>query len=271
MSAQLPPSFSFSQSSLQDYADCPRRFQLRYIDRLTYPAVETEPALENERKQQEGQLFHRLVQQHIIGLPADKLASLASTSDLRRWWDNYVAHPVSLSGYAQYTELTLSAPLGDFRLLAKYDLVVVKPGSEAHIYDWKTYAKRPRDERMSARWQTRVYKALLVQAGAHLNGGTPLTPEQVSMTYWYADYPTEPAHFPYSTVQFKRDWDALAKLAGEIAATTEFTKTDEEQKCAYCVYRSYCERGAVAGSADELETELAEPEIHLEQIQEIAF
>lgn len=271
MKNQLPPTFAFSQSSLQDYVDCPRRFQLRYIDRLSYPAVETEPALENERRQQEGQLFHRLVQQHIIGLSADKLSALASTPDLRRWWGNYLANPIALSGYAQYTELTLSAPLGDFRLLAKYDLVAVKPGSEALIYDWKTYAKRPRDERMATRWQTRVYKALLVQAGAHLNGGTPFAPEQVCMLYWYADYPTEPARFPYAAAQFKRDWDVLVKMTGEIAAANEFPKTDDEQKCAYCVYRSYCERGTLAGSDDELEAELTEPDIHLEQIQEIAF
>lgn len=267
----LPPGFAFSQSSLQDYIDCPRRFQLRYIEQLQWPAVETEPALENERRQQEGKLFHRLVQQHLIGLPADKLATLASSPDLHRWWDNYLAHPIALYGYAQYTELTLSAPLGDFRLLAKYDLVAIKPGSEALIYDWKTYAKRPRDERMATRWQTRVYKALLVQAGAHLNGSTPFTPEQVSMTYWYSDYPTEPARFPYTASQFKRDWDALIKMVDEIATANEFPNSDNEQKCAYCVYRSYCERGIAAGPSDEIETELTGPEINLEQIQEIAF
>lgn len=267
----LPPAFAFSQSSLQDYTDCPRRFELRYIRQLQWPAVESEPALENERRQQEGQLFHRLVQQHIIGIPADRLTRLASTPDLRRWWQKYCDHPIDLSGYAKYTELALSAPLGKFRLLAKYDLVAIRPGVEAVIYDWKTYAKRPRDERMAARWQTRVYRALLVQAGAHLNGGAPIAPEQISLTYWYADHPTDPARFPYTAAQFKRDWDALIKLAGEIAAATEFSRTDDERQCAYCAYRSYCERGSAAGLADELEAELAEPEINLEQIQEIAF
>lgn len=265
------PAFTFSQSSLQDFTDCPRRFELRYLQRLQWPAVETEPALENERRQQEGQLFHRLVQQHILGLPADRLARLASTPDLRRWWENYITLPLSLSGYTQYTELTLSAPLGNFRLLAKYDLAAVKPGQEALIYDWKTYARRPSNERMAARLQTRVYRALLVQAGAHLNGGTPFTPEQVSMTYWYANHPAEPARFPYTAAQFERDWAALVKLANEIAAAIEFPKTDDQKKCAYCVYRSYCERGLVAGPADELEAELVEPEINFEQIQEIAF
>ncbi|NCT22292.1 PD-(D/E)XK nuclease family protein, partial [bacterium] len=67
LKSEIQSPFTFSQSSLQDYADCPRRFQLRYIEQLAWPAVETEPALENERRQQEGLLFHRLAQQHLIG------------------------------------------------------------------------------------------------------------------------------------------------------------------------------------------------------------
>ncbi len=42
-----PNSFTFSQSSLQDYMDCARRFQLRYIDQLNWPAINTETVVEN--------------------------------------------------------------------------------------------------------------------------------------------------------------------------------------------------------------------------------
>jgi len=72
-------SFPFSQSSLQDYLDCPRRFELRYLRQLQWPAVESEPVLENECRQPEGQLFHRLGQQHLPGIPLEKLTSLASS------------------------------------------------------------------------------------------------------------------------------------------------------------------------------------------------
>lgn len=267
----LSLSFAFSQSSLQDYADCPRRFELRYIRQLQWPAVETEPALENERRQQEGQLFHRLVQQHLIGIPEERLAQMASTPDLRRWWENYLSHPISLLDYAKHTESTLSAALGEFRLLAKYDLIAVRPGSKVLIYDWKTYAKRPRNEWMAARWQTRVYRALLVRAGAHLNGGAPIQPGQVEMVYWYANYPSEPCTLHYDAAQYQRDWSALEKFAAEITAASEFPKTEEEARCAFCSFRSYCERGIAAGQGDEIEAELSEPEINFEQIQEIAL
>lgn len=268
---ELPAPFSFSQSSLQDYVDCPRRFQLRYIERLAWPAVETEPALENERHQQEGQFFHRLVQQHLIGLPAGKLAPLASTPDLQRWWQNYCTHDFQLDGYAKHTELVLSAPLEPHRLLAKYDLVAIQPGRKALIFDWKTYAKRPRDERMAARIQTRLYRALLVLAGAGINGGKPISPEQVEMIYWYADFPAEPARFPYDAAQFERDRSALAGLAGGIGNHRHFPLTEDEKKCAFCPYRSYCNRGAQAGESPEVETELENADIDYEQIQEIAF
>src|SRR5512146_1975965 len=78
-----------SQSSLQDYVDCALRFKLRYLDRWSYPAVESEPALENEKHQQEGEYFHRLLQQHLIGISAEQISRLANTPNLQRWWYNW--------------------------------------------------------------------------------------------------------------------------------------------------------------------------------------
>jgi hypothetical protein len=271
-SPALPSGFTFSQSSLQDYSDCPRRFQLRYIDQLQWPAVETEPVLENELRQQEGQLFHRMVQQHLIGLPAEKLSLLANTPDLSRWWKNYLDYKFDLSGYLQRTELTLAAPVGMYRLLAKYDLVAVKPGKRVFIYDWKTYHKRPLDEWMAARFQTRVYRAMLIQAGAFLNGCNSFRPEQIEMIYWYSDYPSEPARFPYNPTQHIRDWDFLTGLINEVGNHRHFPLTEDEKKCAYCPYRSYCNRGGKAGTMDGIaDTELTGTDINFEQIAEIEF
>jgi hypothetical protein len=272
VSPSLPTGFAFSQSSLQDYSDCPRRFQLRYLEQLQWPAVETEPVLENERRQREGQLFHRMVQQYLIGLPAEKISPLAKSPDLSRWWGNYLSTNFNLSSFALHSELTLAAPVGIYRLLAKYDLIAVKPGERVTIYDWKTTHKRPRDEWMVARFQTRVYRAMLVQAGAHLNGGNPFLPEQIEMIYWYSEYPVEPSHFPYNAAQHKRDWDALTGLITEIGNHRHFPLTEDEKKCAYCPYRSYCNRGRKAGMMDETtDSELTNTDINFEQIAEIEY
>ena len=230
--------------------------------------------MDNEKRQQEGQLFHRLVQQHWLGLPADKLAELANTANLERWWQNYLGANLQMDGFQKYTELTLSFPIGGHRLLAKYDLVAIRPGEKAVIFDWKTYAKRPRDEWMAARWQTRVYRSSLILAGSHLNGGRPLIPEQIEMTYWYADFPNEPARFTYTSAQFKRDQSAIEKVIHEISKADEFPLTEDEKMCRFCIYRSYCNRGAQAGQLDEAEAEMESEtafDINFEQIGEIEF
>jgi hypothetical protein len=278
---------TLSQSSLQDYMDCARRFKLRYLDRLSYPAAETEPTLENEKHQQEGEYFHRLIQQHLIGIPAEQIAKFANTPNLQKWWENF-QNFVDLTGFrtavpAQteegrnlsglYPEATLSAPLGKHRLLAKYDLIAVKD-DRVTIYDWKTYRKRPRNEWLAARMQTRVYRALLVQAGAHLNGGKPFEPEQIEMIYWFADFPEDPARFPYNSAQFQRDWDTLLKLSDEVASAASYPLTEDLQKCLFCTYRSYCERGIRAGDVEQAEAEREAEElfdVNFEQIGEIAF
>ena len=273
MLSQLIP---LSQSSLQDYVDCAQRFQLRYLERLSYPAIESEPALENEKHQHEGEYFHRLVQQYFIGIPAEQIAKLANTVNLKSWWENFLASPDfrSLENFGSLLpEATLSAPLGKYRLVAKYDLIGIQK-DKATIYDWKTYRKRPRNEGLSARMQTRVYRALLAHAGAHLHNGKPFEPEQIEMVYWFSDFPTEPARFTYTSAGYSRDWNALSKLADEIHNGSSYPLTDDATKCSYCPYRSYCNRGVRAGDVGDSETEMEAEElfdVNFEQIGEIAF
>ncbi len=267
---------TLSQSSLQDYNDCPRRFELRYLHHLAYPAIETEPALENEMHQREGEQFHRLVHQYFTGIGSEQIGKLANSDNLERWWGNFTANKDlyrmrNLPGIR--TEVTLSAPLNSFRLIAKYDLIA-SDGKKFYIYDWKTYRKRPKNEFLAIRLQTRVYRALLVQAGAFLNEDRPIAPEQLEMVYWFSDFPNEPARFPYATNQFKRDWDALTRFAEEIKSASDYPKTEDTNRCLYCPYRSYCNRGVRAGDAldSELETETEELfDINFEQIGEIEF
>lgn len=270
----LPTPFTFSQSSLQDYVDCPRRFELRYIEKLDWPAVEAEPVAENERRMADGNFFHRLAQQFLLGLPADKLSRLAASPDLSRWWDNFHTNLGGLQDLPSLRpEAVLSAPIRTHRLLAKFDLIAVRDG-QATIYDWKTYHKRPKDEWMAIRMQTRVYRYLLARAGSHLNGGQPFTPESIQMIYWYADFPSEPSTFHYDASLFKRDEAALEKLVEEIESLQTFELTSDEGKCRFCAYRSYCNRGVTAGDWHDAEAEAEVHEafdINFEQIAEIAF
>jgi len=245
--------FVFSQTALQDYLDCPRRFALRYLERLEWLAEEAEPALEYERRQQEGQRFHRLAHQLMLGLPAERLGLLATSPELARWWRHFVQAFGDLPKQpAVYPEVMLGAPLGAHWLISRFDLVTVQNG-RARIYDWKTYHRRPSDEWMAKRMQTRVYCYLVVVAGHHLNGGQPFVPEQIEMVYWYAEFPNEPAVFAYNAQRFRQDQALLEGLAQEIETRTVFELTEDKQMCLFCSYRSYCQRGTTAGDWHQAE------------------
>jgi CRISPR/Cas system-associated exonuclease Cas4 (RecB family) len=249
----LPDQFQFSQASLQDYVDCPRRFQLRYVLQLAWPAQEVEPALENELHMQQGAAFHRLVHRYALGIPAEELSRTVHEPDLRRWWHNYLERGPRDLPEARYPEVVLSAPLGNCRLIARYDLVAVDAGRRAVIVDWKTSRKRTKREYLAERLQTKVYPYLLVRAGAHLNDDQPIAPEQVEMIYWFADYPEEPARFGYDTDQYEADEAYLTSIVKKIAGLGDegFPLTAQEQRCKFCPYRSLCQRGVRAGTLDE--------------------
>ncbi len=277
---RLPTPFLFSQASLQDFVDCPRRFQLRYILRLAWPALEAEPPMENELYMQKGALFHRMVQQYLLGIPAQHLTRMIHEDELNQWWHNFLECGPELMDankkpIVYYPEFSLSAPLGSQRLTAKYDLILPQAGSRFIIFDWKTSRKRSRAAWLKERLQTRVYPYLLACAGAGLNRNVPIRPDQIEMIYWFAAFPNNPEHIQYTPEQAALDDAYLAGLAQEIEGRTEqeFEMAGEDNDCGYCTYRSLCERGQAGplnDSGDESDRE-QEPAFDFEQIAEIRF
>jgi len=282
----LPDDFVFSQASLQDYQDCARRFQLRYLLNLAWPAIDAEPIAEYEAHIAQADMLHRLIHQHQIGVPAQRLSEMALAADrelgaggrLERWWQNYLAYAPAELPAQRYPEIALSAALAGFRVIAQYDLVAVEPGQKAVIVDWKTSLKRPTRQWLLGRLQTRVYRYLLARAGAHLNAGQAISPERVSMIYWFADYPLDPETLAYDSIQYQADAAFLAKLIAEIQGREDeiFPLTQDDRQCRFCVYRSLCGRGAAAGNlaeADEVSAPEAawEADFAFEQVAEVEF
>lgn len=269
----LPAEFVFSQTSLQDYADCARRFELRYLQRVRWPALQAEPALEHERHLRQGERFHHLVHQHQLGIPAEALGASIDDPVLRAWWEAYLAWPLADVPARRWPETALSAPLGEYRLMAKFDLLAVEPGGRAVIIDWKTSPHPPPRDWLAKRLQTRVYPLVLALAGADLTDGQPILPEQIEMVYWY---PVGSAvRFAYTAAQFEHDQAALLQMVEDIAQRAEFSLTPERKTCAFCTYRSLCDRGERAASVDALldvEEDSADGlQIDLDQIAEIEF
>lgn len=266
----LPPEFSFSQSSLQAYVDCARRFWLAYVEQLPWPAVEASPIYEHEELMRMGATFHRLVERSEIGIAPDQVAA-GLVPPLSTWFDAYLKQrPVDLPRETVEVERVLaipfvsestgSAPAVAYRLVAKYDLIAADRDGRVVIVDWKTARRRSDPATVRQRIQSVVYPFVLVEASASLPWG-PVRPEQVEMRYWFAAAPTQPIVFRYDAAQHDANRQFLQQLLAAIVAgdgEASFpkvldTETNRRRLCAYCIYRSRCNRGQAAGDLDALD------------------
>ena len=273
----LQEDFTFSQSSLQDFVDCPRRFELRYLLGQRWPAPEVDDMLTFERRMEQGDHFHHLVHQHLVGIPAERLSGRIQDADVRRWFEVYLQNGLKDIPEKRRPETTLTVPLGDYALLAKFDLLAIQPGERALIVDWKTSPRIPKAEWLVKRLQTIVYRYVLAKGGDHLNGGKPIPPEQIEMVYWYADHAGATLRFPYDAAQVQADEAYLLGLVDDIQTRTDFPLTPDERLCRYCIYRSLCGRGEDAGSlaeweADDYESaDMRDFTLDIDEISEIEF
>lgn len=273
----LNTDFLFSQMSLQDYHDCPRRFQLRYLRNLAWPAIETEPVEEQENHMQLGVDFHRMVQRHLNGISIEMQMKHVHDGNLERWWRNYqVYRPYDMSGKS-YPETALTVTLAGHRLMAKYDVLIVDPGHKMTILDWKTSHSLPSAAYLQQRMQTRVYRYVCAQAGIALFGKQTLGPEFIEMIYWFPEFPESPVRLPYSLEQFHDDQRDLSRLIMEISSLDDgsFRMTTDEKRCKYCRYRSYCgistQAGVIETFVDEMEDDIMDDILDFDQIAEIEF
>ncbi len=267
----LPEDFTFSQSALQDFVDCPRRFELRYLLDVRWPAQKTAPALQYEAGQDKGQEFHHLVHQHALGVPAELLSATLTDDELKAWWARYLSWQAANLPEDRFPELTLTAPLAGALLTAKYDVVVGLNDGSFLIVDWKT--GRPQNRlRLADKMQTLVYPFVLARCGDWLNDGRPIAPERIRLIYWFAET-GETVEFKLTADKLQQDEARLTGLLQTIANASEFSKTENERHCRFCPYRSLCERNELAVDAEEPDADDAPAGLllDLDNIEEISF
>ncbi len=235
-----------------------------------------------------------MIQQHVEGLSVETLTAAIGEPELSRWWQSYLGSlntTLSDLPVTRHAEVAMSIPitttslqseqseaaakdtrprarLGGYRLTAHFDLVASND-DRAVIVDWKTEQRQPKREQLLQRAQTRVYRYVFTTAQQR-------PPGTVAMVYWFAQYPDRPTTLPYDAAQYAEDHRFLLDLIEEIEQRAkqdgEWDKTPHEHRCAYCVYRSLCNRGVSAGThePDEEDFDLV-ARINIEQIDAIEY
>ena len=113
------------------------------------------------------------------------------------------------------------APLGEFALTARFDLLAVDEVSgRAVVVDWKTMRgeRAMRSDFLRERVQTRVYLYALAMAGGPYRGEVD-GPPGCEFHYWMANAPGDRwVRFVYDLASFERDRAYLTSLSVDAAA-----------------------------------------------------
>ncbi len=237
----IEPGFMFSQHSLNTYVRCPRRFLLQYVDRQPWPVLAEDDRGERQEHLARGRLFHQWLLRKQLGVEIEQIVRATSDAQLRRWWQAAEGFAWDDLPASRQVELPIVVPIGDYRLYARYDLVAWS-GTEAVVVDWKTLPQRFSDAVAQSRMQTRVYLYTLAHSGHVVLGSPNPKPEDLSMRYWYAEFPGAPSVVGYSTARYAQDRRYLTELVAQITQQPleAFVPTDRQQLCEQCAYQSWC-------------------------------
>jgi hypothetical protein len=268
-----------NQTSLQDFLDCPRRFELGFLNDTRWPAAYSSPLSRYEILTEIGTKFHLLCQQFFIGIDPALISSSITDPDLLILWQSFLPYGRTLLPYPSASEQILRIPYHDHYLLAKYDLIIQISSEEYLIIDWKTSPKKPSRTALANRVQTYLYPFIFQQAGKDLFAADEIQPSMIKMQYWYplADEPEE--FFPYSEALHRDSSLTIESLIAQIkdlvSSSQQFPLTDDHTHCKYCIFRSFCERGLetdqIPPGTDIESEDLSNVHFDFDLIKEIEF
>jgi CRISPR/Cas system-associated exonuclease Cas4 (RecB family) len=241
---------SISQQHLQLWTTCRRKFCHTFLDEINLPV-----AHELVEKLTLGKQFHLLVQQHQLDMDVSQMYTADST--LCQWFQSYLEHPPQMITGQKFAEHKRSVRFNGTTLTAVYDLVILGNVS-AQIIDWKTHQNPVPLPILAEQWQTKLYLFILRET-------TSYAPEQISMTYWFANaLPNcKTVTIPYSASQHQAIARTLHNILHEMAEEDSYPPLPLDSKpCRYCEFLERCQ-------GETTNTSL--PEFNLADIPEVAI
>lgn len=252
--------FSFSAASIQDFLDCERRFELKYMLEQSWPAVASEPLVEIEENIRKGNKFHFLIHQFFSGISETALLNSIDEPEVMDWFNSFRSFYKTIQIEKAFSEFHLTNLIGEAHLTAVFDLVYLTADNTVGIIDWKTSHFVPKKSTLAKKVQTILYPYMVKETFHEFLPGCSLLPENISMRYWYPHAPHADFIFNYGQSTHAENHTFLENVIGQILSKKvgEFKLTPDANKCAYCQYRSLCDRGISAGNIFQMDAKIGE-------------
>lgn len=251
-----------SQSKISSWVTCERQFQLRYIEKNSWPK-RPDPA-ESVEAMARGELFHALAAQKFTLGERFHPPDFSSKPTLSKWWGDFETFAPRLQAADHYrVESSLAASISSqVQLFGRIDLLIYN-NNTLKLFDWKTGRPRSKTE-LEQDWQTRIYMALLYMSRQTICS-EDISPEHISMTYWYARDPNESVTLRFDEAWHAKNQQEMVDIADQITnrlngALITWPLTTDLSPCGRCSFNSLCGRELASNYEPSLTDDIDQPD-----------
>ena len=236
MDIRQKKNFFYSQNSIKNFLECPKKFKYRYLEGISWKSA----AELIKQSLKDGEDFHTLAERYFLGMHEGFYYK--DNHKLSKWMAGLEKNFHRNKNNSYMGEYEIRQKKNGINLMARYDLICFKSTGEIEIYDWKTNKDKFPADFGSNSLQTKIYLFLLTE-NLNLFNINYFKFKNISMTYWQTNFPDSPIRVAYSSQMHEENKIYLKNLIEEINSY-DFSKFEESNRkaCKFCEFMSICKK-----------------------------
>ncbi|WP_319371482.1 PD-(D/E)XK nuclease family protein [uncultured Ilyobacter sp.] len=226
-------NFLYTQSSIGTFMQCPLKFRYRYFDGLY--GSDDDSLKESFEK---GSRFHLIAERYFKGIDIE--GEYIQDEEFQKKFQK-LKEVYPIEGNCRYfSEYEIRVKTQKIRLMARYDLIILKTNGRVQIVDFKTNRKRLSKESIEESLQTKIYLYLLKENFKTVFENIRKI-KNIEMIYYQTEYPEENFVVKYDDDLHEKNVTFLMETIGN---TEEFDfegyKKEEVNHCKICEFKNFC-------------------------------
>lgn len=217
----------YSQSLLDTYKNCPKKFKFKYIDNIYLEKSNNKESLNK------GQDFHLICERFFENIETD------ISDEKYKTYINRIQKHIDLKFENLFTEYEINYKLDENILVAKFDMILVKENS-VEIWDWKTNSKKSKPQKYENSIQTFVYLYLAKEVLPKVFNKN-LDFKDISINYFEVEFDDGLFKINHSEKNHKIYEKNIKNIIKKIE-NEEFENINLSH-CKYCEYEKLCKEG----------------------------
>ncbi|WP_320045648.1 PD-(D/E)XK nuclease family protein [uncultured Ilyobacter sp.] len=226
-------NFLYTQSSIGTFIQCPLKFRYRYFEGL-YGSDDDSLKDSFER----GSRFHLLAERYFKGI--DTEGEYIQEKELKELFQK-IKEKYPLEANCRYfSEYEIREKTEKIRLMARYDLIILKPNGRVQIVDFKTNKRRLSGKSIEESLQTKIYLYLLKENYKYVFENIRKI-KNIEMVYYQTEYSEENFVVKYDDDLHEKNRAFLNETLEniEVFNFNEYEKT-EVNHCKVCEFKNFC-------------------------------